>query len=44
MSFTSVSLSRAEEEDGQVKCFGEVERKGGGFGEVEGVGEGFGEH
>lgn len=43
MSFTSVSLSRAEEEDGQVKCFGEAERKGEGFGEVEGVGEGFGE-
>ncbi|TNN39977.1 hypothetical protein EYF80_049853 [Liparis tanakae] len=35
--------SRAEKEDGPVKCFGEVERKGEGFGEVEGVGEGFGE-
>ena len=43
MSFTSVSLSRAEEEDGPVKCFGEVARQGEGFGKGEDVGEGFGE-
>lgn len=43
MSFTSVSLSRPEDEDGQVKCFGEVGRRAKGFGELEGVGEGFGE-